>query len=114
MSVSGPNIPRDEVVEPGEGPVSKPSSGVRGGGGLRVVPWNLLLLVPFLTLVTPWFNSIEPRLFGMPFFYWAQFAFVPVGVVCVAVVYLRTRDEAVPPPDVDELDEGTAGGRAGR
>ena len=25
MSVSGPTIPRDEVVEPGEGPVSKPS-----------------------------------------------------------------------------------------
>ena len=75
--------------------MSKPSSAVRGGGGLRVTPWNLLL-------------------FGMPFFYWAQFAFVPVGVVCVAVVYLRTRDEAVPPPDVDELDEGTAGGRAGR
>ena len=99
--------------------MSKPSSAVRAGGGLRVTPWNLLLLVPFLTLVTPWFNSIEPRLFGMPFFYWAQFAFVPVGVVCVAVVYLRTRDEAVPdagglPPDVDELDEGTAGGRAGR
>ena len=119
MSVSGPNIPRDEVVEPGEGPVSKPSSAMRGGGGLRVTPWNLLLLVPFLTLVTPWFNSIEPRLFGMPFFYWAQFAFVPVGVACVAVVYLRTRDAAAPeaggsPPDVDELDEGTAGGRAGR
>ena len=99
--------------------MSKPSSAVRAGGGLRVTPWNLLLLIPFLTLVTPWFNSMEPRLFGMPFFYWAQFAFVPVGVVCVAVVYLRTRDEAVPeaggaPPDVDELDEGTAGGRAGR
>ena len=99
--------------------MSKPSSAVRAGGGLRVTPWNLLLLVPFLTLVTPWFNSMEPRLFGMPFFYWAQFAFVPVGVLCVAVVYLRTRDAAAPeaggsPPDVDELDEGTAGGRAGR
>ena len=67
-----------------------------GGGGLRVNPWNLLLLVPFLMLVTPWFNSIEPRLFGMPFFYWSQFAFVPVGVACVAVVYLRTRDEVDP------------------
>jgi Protein of unknown function (DUF3311) len=114
MSVSGPTIPHDEVVEPGEGPVSKPSSGVKGSEGLRVNPWNLLLLVPLLTLVTPWFNSIEPRLFGMPFFYWAQFAFVPVGVVCVAVVYLRTRDEVDPvavgtPLDVDELDEGTAG-----
>ena len=54
------------------------------GGGLRVTPWNLLLLVPFLMLITPLFNSVEPRLFGMPFFYWIQFAFVPVGVACVA------------------------------
>ena len=93
----------------------KPTTGAsREAGGTRYSAWNLLLLVPFLTLVTPWFNSIEPRLFGMPFFYWAQFMFVPVGVACVALVYLRTRDEAAPaavgePPDVDELDEGTAG-----
>ena len=96
--------------------MAEPSSDVEGrarAGGLRLNAWNLLLLVPFLMLVTPWFNAVEPRLFGMPFFYWAQFAFVPVGVVCVAVVYLRTRDEPAPeaegePPDVDELDEGTS------
>lgn len=81
--------------------------------GLRWNAWNLLLLVPLLMLVTPWINSLEPRLFGMPFFYWVQFAFVPVGVVCVLVVYLMTKDErttvaAGPEPDVDSLDEGTA------
>ncbi len=95
--------------------MSEPMAGAgarRGAAhGLRLSPWNLLLLVPFLMLVTPWINSVEPRLFGMPFFYWAQFAFVPLGVVCVAVVYLRTRDDDPPaaggaPPDVDELDEG--------
>ena len=85
--------------------------------GLRWNAWNLLLLVPFLMLVTPWFNSVEPQLFGMPFFYWSQFAFVPVGVLSVAVVYLRTRDEAAPgapevASDVDELDEGSLGGGA--
>jgi hypothetical protein len=118
-SVPGPNIARDEVVESGEGPMSEPVLRGRGGGGLRVNPWNLVRLVPFLMLFTPWFNSIEPQLFGMPFFYWAQFLFVPVGVAAVAVVYLRTRDEVDPvaqgtPPDVDELDEGTAGEGAGR
>lgn len=81
------------------------------GSGLRWNAWNLLLLVPFLMLVTPWFNSIEPRLFGMPFFYWFQFAFVPVGVICVAIVYRMTRDEPTepppgPPPGLDKLDEG--------
>ncbi|WP_250549422.1 DUF3311 domain-containing protein [Pseudonocardia sp. H11422] len=41
-------------------------------------------------LVTPLFNSIEPRLFGVPFFYWSQFAWVPVGVLCVAIVHRKT------------------------
>ena len=86
----------------------------RAEGGLRFSPWNLLLLLPFLCLVTPWWNSLEPRLFGMPFFYWSQFFFVLIGVGSVAVVYLRTRDEPAPeaggvPPDVDDLDEGSAG-----
>jgi len=103
--------------------VSEPITDVRTGGGLRFSPWNLLLLVPFLMLITPLFNSMEPRLFGMPFFYWIQFAFVPVGVIAVALVYLRTRDEVDPtapgaPGDVDELDEsrtdGAPGEEAGR
>ena len=97
--------------------MSEPMTGAGSGrpraDGLRVSPWNLVLLVPFLMLITPWINSIEPRLFGMPFFYWSQFAFVVVGVGSVAVVYVRTRDEPVTraagaPLDVDELDEGTA------
>jgi uncharacterized membrane protein len=83
-----------------------------GREGLRFSPWNLLLLLPFLMLVTPWFNSTEPRLFGMPFFYWIQFAWVVVGVVAVGFVYFRTRDEVNPDAsgkglDVDELDEGS-------
>ncbi|MBW0089742.1 DUF3311 domain-containing protein [Pseudonocardia sp. KRD-184] len=90
-------------------PTSRPP---RHQDGLRVNAWNLLLLVPFLMLVTPWFNSVEPVVFGMPFFYWSQFAWVPVGVVCVAIVYVMTRDEPAPvapgaPADVDDLDEGT-------
>jgi hypothetical protein len=87
--------------------------------GLRWSWWNLLLLVPLLMLVTPWFNRIEPRLFGMPFFYWYQFLWVPIGVVCVAIVYVMTRDPAAPrapgaPADVDDLDEGTADREVGR
>lgn len=80
--------------------------------GLRFSPWNLLLLLPFLMLVTPWFNATDPRLFGMPFFYWVQFAWVAVGVVAVGLVFVRTRDEVNPEAsgegyDADELDEGT-------
>jgi hypothetical protein len=54
--------------------------------------WNLLLLVPLFVLVTPLYNGLEPRLFGFPAFYWVQFLFVPIGVICVAVVYSKTAD----------------------
>lgn len=54
--------------------------------------WNLLLLVPLLMLVTSFFNTDAPRLFGLPFFYWYQFLWVPVGVVCVGIVFVMTRD----------------------
>jgi hypothetical protein len=65
-------------------PSSRPEPRWRSG--------NLLLLLPLLTLVTPLYNSDEPRLLGFPFFYWLQFLFIPLGVVCVAVVYVRTRE----------------------
>ncbi|MGH3930864.1 MAG: DUF3311 domain-containing protein [Pseudonocardiaceae bacterium] len=75
-----------------------PSTAPRGGSpphakpALRWSSWNLLLLVPLITLVTPLYNSDEPRLFGFPSFYWLQFLFVPLGVLCVWVVYLKTRN----------------------
>jgi Protein of unknown function (DUF3311) len=60
---------------------------------LRWNSWNLLLLVPLLVLLTPLYNSDEPRLFGFPLFYWLQLLFIPLGVVCVWVVYRKTRDQ---------------------
>jgi hypothetical protein len=79
--------------------------------GLRWNSWNLLLLVPFLMLVVSWFNRDQPRLLGLPFFYWMQFLFVPIGVICVWLVHRMTHGEpTIPapgePPGMDELDEG--------
>ena len=79
--------------------------------GLRWSNWNLLLLLPLFMLITPLFNVDEPRLLGLPFFYWYQFLFVPLGVACVAIVYVKTKAEPVVTgkPDklgVDDLDEG--------
>lgn len=79
---------------------------------LRWTNWNLLLLVPLLGLFTPLYNHVEPRLFGMPFFYWSQLVGVFIGVGVTSVVYLMTRDELVftDRPDrlnVDILDEGS-------
>lgn len=61
------------------------------GNAIQFSWWNLLLVVPLLMLFTPMYNQADPHLFGMPFFYWFQFAFVFVGVACVAVVYAKTK-----------------------
>ncbi|MDQ0378317.1 DUF3311 domain-containing protein [Amycolatopsis thermophila] len=78
--------------------------------GLQISPWNLVLLVPLLMLVTPWFNFDKPRVLGLPFFYWFQFLWVVIGVVSVAIVYVMTKGKPVVKgkPDLlgDELDEG--------
>lgn len=95
------------------------------GSALRWNAWNLLLLLPLLMLVTPWFNQDQPRLGGIPFFYWYQVLFVVVGVACVWIVHLMTRTprtgsangsdngsdngtELVDQLSVDQLDEGEA------
>ena len=81
--------------------------------GLVFNPWNLVLLIPFIVLLTPLYNTDSPALFGMPFFYWFQFLVIPVGVLCTVTVYRMTRKAPVKPApgepaDVDRLDEGSA------
>ena len=44
----------------------------------------LLLLVPcILALWVPLYNSIQPALFGIPFFYWFQLAIVPLSALAI-------------------------------
>src|SRR5262245_54737052 len=39
--------------------------------------WLLLLLIPFVALLwVPLYNRLDPKLFGIPFFYWYQFVWV--------------------------------------
>lgn len=54
-------------------------------------PWALyaLLLLPFVgTLWVPFYNRLEPRLGGVPFFYWYQFVWIGIGAALNGVVYL--------------------------
>ncbi len=44
-----------------------------------------------LPLVTPMYNRIEPRLAGVPFFYWFQLAFVGLDIAVVTLVYQATK-----------------------
>jgi hypothetical protein len=58
----------------------------RDGGG-----WYWLLLLPFFGVFFPWiYNTSSPELFGIPFFYWYQMAWVPISVVITLIVYRAT------------------------
>ena len=53
--------------------------------------WLWLLLVPFFALCwPPFFNTVEPDLFGIPFFYWYQFLWVFLTPALTWLVYVKT------------------------
>jgi hypothetical protein len=48
----------------------------------------LLLLIPYVGLLwVPFYNHVEPRLFGFPFFYWYQLMWVPISALLTWLVY---------------------------
>jgi len=54
--------------------------------------WLLLLTLPFLGLCFPqMYARATPALWGFPFFYWYQFAWVIASSVLMAIVYWRFR-----------------------
>ena len=54
--------------------------------------WYVLLLLPFAGLLyPPLYAKDVPELWGIPFFYWYQLAWVPVAAVLTWFVYTRTR-----------------------
>ena len=55
-------------------------------------PWYLLLLLPFIGLCFPGFYArATPMLFGFPFFYWYQFAWVALASFLIGIVYKKTK-----------------------
>jgi Protein of unknown function (DUF3311) len=53
---------------------------------------RLLLLLPFIGLmIVPFYNIREPLLFGFPFFYWYQLAWVPLTSLLTYIVYRSVR-----------------------
>ena len=53
--------------------------------------WNWLLIVPALALAFPAFYSRPaPELFGFPFFYWYQIAWILLSALLTAIVYFAT------------------------
>jgi uncharacterized membrane protein len=55
----------------------------RGPNWLRIV-----LIIPFIaTLWVPFYNQMNPRVFGVPFFYWYQMLWVPLSALLILVVF---------------------------
>lgn len=49
--------------------------------------WYWLLLLPYIAMIAiPFYNRVEPMLFGVPFFYWYQLAWVPLSSIIIAIV----------------------------
>jgi hypothetical protein len=55
----------------------------------RPVAWaRLLLLIPFVAVLwVPFYNSVQPTLVGVQFFYWYQLLWIILGAVIIVIVY---------------------------
>jgi hypothetical protein len=54
----------------------------------RLRPIHILLLLPFVAML--WvglYNRAEPSLAGIPFFYWFQLLWIPLGATLIWPVY---------------------------
>jgi Protein of unknown function (DUF3311) len=55
--------------------------------------WYLLFVVEFALILWPaFYNSVEPSLIGIPFFYWYQLLVVLIAAVLTAIVYFATKN----------------------
>ncbi len=60
---------------------------------VRPVLWaRLLFVLPFISML--WvasYNSVEPSIAGIPFFYWYQLLWILIAAVLIGIVYLVER-----------------------
>jgi uncharacterized protein DUF3311 len=53
--------------------------------------WYLLFLIQFIAVLwPPFYNTAEPSLIGLPFFYWYQLLWIILGAILTAIVYFAT------------------------
>ena len=72
----------------------------------RTVRWTLVvvLLVPavVLPLLVGIYDKQDPELWGFPFYYWFQFALIPLAAVLTTLAYRLTLADERPPDDQDD------------
>jgi uncharacterized protein DUF3311 len=56
--------------------------------------WYLVLAIPLVgTLIPPIYNTKDPTVIGIPFFYWYLLLWVAGSVICTLIFYRGTRGE---------------------
>lgn len=56
--------------------------------------WLIIVeIIIFAIYVYPWYSFIEPRLFGIPFFYWWVIINYVIGSVIMLIYAIRTGEE---------------------
>jgi hypothetical protein len=54
--------------------------------------WHWLLVIPaVMPLLLPLYNRVDPKLAGIPFFYWYQMGCAVLATAVISFVYLMTK-----------------------
>jgi hypothetical protein len=60
--------------------------------GKPMTPWVWGLLLPYIALLwLPFYNEKGLAIAGFPFFYWYQFAWVPLTSLLIFLVYRKVK-----------------------
>jgi hypothetical protein len=66
-----------------------PDGGKDGEAGKGWHWTRFLLLLPFAAMLwVPFYNSVEPTLWSVPFFYWYQMLWILICAAIVSIVYV--------------------------
>jgi|BEDMetMinimDraft_2_1075160.scaffolds.fasta_scaffold01545_3 hypothetical protein len=53
-----------------------------------------VLIIPFIAILdVPFYNRMEPELFGLPFFYWYQLAWILIAALIIFLLHRTERRE---------------------
>jgi hypothetical protein len=53
--------------------------------------YGLLVVAVVVPLIVPLYDHLNPTLFGFPFYYWSQLAFVLFAMLAMTVVRMATK-----------------------
>ena len=64
----------------------------QGSRGLWILIGILLAPTIVVPLLVPLYDSVEPELWGFPFYFWFQFALIPAAAVLTVTAYFLAKE----------------------